>query len=146
MYNPEWLLSFTNQSLVGLPGLALLQKRMDMGIFGNEHNAEGIPVQPGQRMKGPLLPRPGIVALYKIGKGSRDSVPGGVDQHSGRLIHRQKPIILKKHCKRPLLCRILRLRLFQTHCNNVSRLYLVIRMAAEAIDPEAVRPRCGRAI
>ena len=45
----------------------LLQQGVDVGIFRQQHDAEGIPVQPGHGMKGTFLAGFGIVARHKIG-------------------------------------------------------------------------------
>ena len=43
------------------------QPGMDMGVFGKQNDAKGVPIQPGQRMKGAALPLRLVVAKYIIG-------------------------------------------------------------------------------
>ena len=79
--------------MVGLLRDAILQKAVNMGVFRQQHDAEGIPIQPGHGMKGAVLPGFLIVSGNKIRQRPRILRPGGMNQHPGRLVHRQNRVI-----------------------------------------------------
>ena len=95
--------------------MSLLQKPMDVGILGNEHNAEGIPVQPGQRMKGGSHAPLPVVALDKIRQSPGDPVPGGMYEHPSGLVHSQDAVILIQDSQVPLFRRVRRLLFLKKH-------------------------------
>ena len=70
---PVCLRAAKGQSVVSLlqltPVVDRIQKRMDMGVFGKENDAEGIPVQPGDGMEGAFLTGPAVIAQDKVCKG-----------------------------------------------------------------------------
>ena len=126
--------------MISLAHLGLLQKGMHMGIFRQQHNAEGIPIQPGHRMEGAFLARLLIVTHHKIGQRSVEFAPGRVDQHSRRLVHRQNMFVLIQNRQRTFLRRVFGIRLFQRYCDHVPRFHRIIRMLRLAVDKDLILP------
>ena len=58
------------QGVVGLSDFLLLQQGMGIGVFCQQNNAEGVPIQPGLGMKGAAFPMLPLVSCHQIGKGS----------------------------------------------------------------------------
>ena len=67
---------------------------VDMGVLRQQHHAEGIPIQPCHGMERGILTGLLIITQHKIGQCAVILRPGRVDQHTGRLIHRQNMVIL----------------------------------------------------
>ena len=89
----------------------VLEKRMKMGVFCQQDDAEGVPVQPGHGMKGGFLTAAAVVTGHEIGKGSLIRRPGGMNQHTGGLIHHQNALVLVKNRQFAILGGVFRLRL-----------------------------------
>ena len=126
--------------MVSLFHRRILQKGMRMGIFRQQHNAEGIPVQSGHGMKSAFLPRPGKIPRYKIRQCAAVAAVGRMDQHTGGLIHSQQPIVLIKNGQRPILSRIFRFFVIQPDGDHISGLYGIICALRLPVDPDAVPP------
>ena len=113
---------------------------MDMGIFGQQHHPEGIPVQSGQRVEGGILAGFSVVAQDQIGQSAGKPAPGGVDQHPGRFIHCQQVFVFVKNRQGAVLCRIIRLGFLQRNRDDIPGLYGIIGMLGDAVDKELILP------
>ena len=111
-----------------------------MGVFRKQHNAEGIPVQSGDRMKGAFLSGTLIVTDDPIGQGTCQTGTGRVDQHAGRLVHHQNVVIFIENGKCPILRWILRSRLIQIRGDDVANFHGEIRMAGDTVHKELFTP------
>ena len=129
-----------SQGMVGLFNLRQLEKAVDMGIFRQQDDAEGIPIQPGQRMECRLLAGFPVVSSHEIGQGTVKTAPGRMNEHSRGLIHRQQVFILVKNGHFPLLGRVFRRRLVQTDGDHITGLHGKIRVLRGIIDPDGIAP------
>ena len=62
-------------------------------------------------MKGGFLTASAVVTGHEIGKGSLIRRPGGMNQHTGGLIHHQYALVLVKNRQFAILGGVFRLRL-----------------------------------
>ena len=122
------------------PCVVLVEQAVDMGVFGNQNHPKGIPIQPGHRVEGTLLPRAAVVPRHPIGQRPGVPAPGGVDQHPRRLIHRQNVFILIQDLQRQILRRILRLRFVQKQAHHISLLHPIVGALRDAIDQDPILP------
>ena len=91
---PVVLWAAQGQGVVGFPGPGALEQGAGVAVLGNQHDAEGVPVQPRQGMKGTGVPGTAVVPGDGVGKGSGISGGGGVNEHSLGLVHCQEIRIL----------------------------------------------------
>ena len=126
--------------MVGLFQLRRLHQGVGMGMLRQQHDAEGVPVQSGHRMKGALLARPVIVSHHIIGQSSVKPAPGRVNQHSRRLFHRDQMVILVKDGQGALLRGIFRFRLIQNDGELISGFHRVVRMLRLSVDQDQILP------
>ena len=56
------------QGVVGLHYRNFLQQAVDVGVFGKQYDAEGVPIQPGEGMEGAVLLCFLVVSCHQIGK------------------------------------------------------------------------------
>jgi len=124
----------------GPGGVQFVHQRMDVRIFCRQHDAEGVPVQPGHGMEGAVLAGFGIISLDPVGQSAGDDGPGGVNEHPGGLVHCQQEIILVQQGQGPVLCRIVRLRGVQQQRHRVPGLNGEVRVPALAVDQNTVLP------
>ena len=113
---------------------------MDVGVFGHQHHAEGVPVQTGDGVAGAVLPGLLIVALDVVCQGVFVLAAGGMHQHADGFIHHQNVVILVENGQLSLLGGIVRLSLIQRHSDDVSRLYGIVGMNRYTVDKKLVLP------
>ena len=111
-----------------------------MGIFRQQHDAEGVPIQPGHGVKGAALPGFLVISGDIICQRPRIFRPGGVNQHPGRLLHRQNSVILIENRQFPVLRRVFRGFLCQSDSNYIPGLHRVIRPLRNSIYPNGIPP------
>ena len=99
------------ESVVGFLHRRVLEKGVKMGVLCQQDDAKGVPVQPGHGMKGGFLTASAVVTGHEIGKGSLIRRPGGMNQHTGGLIHHQYALVLVKNRQFAILGGVFRLRL-----------------------------------
>ena len=113
---------------------------MNKGVLGQQHNSKGVPVQPGDGMKSAVLPGTAVIARHQIGQCSGIAHAGWMNQHSGRLVHRQQVPILIQHSQFSIIRRIRRSFLVQHRRYNVSRLHQIIRVPGRSVYKDFVLP------
>ena len=74
-----------------------------MGVFGQQHQAKGIPIQSGDRVKGAELTGCLVVGQHPVGQGAGVAMAGRVNEHPGGLIHHQQLLVFIDHAQRQML-------------------------------------------
>ena len=97
--------------MVGFLHRRVLKQRVEMGVLCQQDDAEGVPVQPSHGMKGGFLTASAVVTGHKVGESSLIRRPGGMNQHTGGLIHHQYALVLVKNRQIAILGGVFRLRL-----------------------------------
>ena len=133
-----------DQRFVGLLQFSLCvegaQKVVNVGIFCQQHHAEGIPVQSGHRVKGAVLAGFFVVTQNEVCQCAGIDCPGGVDQHPRRLVHAQNVRVFVQDGEVTLLRRVLGQGIVQQGDDLVAHAYGEIRMAGDAVDIELLCP------
>ena len=132
------------QSMVSLLnfafGMKLVEDPVDMGVFGQQNDAEGIPIKTCNGMKSTFLIGSLIIAENPVGQCAGEAGTGRVDQHTGRFIYSQDMIILIENGEGSVLSRILRLRFIQICRDYIADLNPKICMTRNAVDVELFTP------
>ena len=80
-----------DQGVVSLFDLVLRQKgiqdAVDVGVFGKQHNAEGVPIQPCDGVERTILSGFLVITHDPVGQSAGQTGTGRVDQHTRRLVH-----------------------------------------------------------
>ena len=130
------MVDFTQQTL----GVEVIEEPVDVGIFGQQHQAKGIPVQPGSRVKRAGLAGPAIVPQHAVGQGPSHPVAGGMDQDASRFVHHQKVLILVADLQGHVLRRVFGLRVIQQCSNPVPRRNLGVGPGRLPVDQKGLLP------
>lgn len=120
--------------------MRLLQQGVNVSIFGNQHHPEGVPIQPGQGMKGGALAGLLIISGNEIGQCPFVFCPGGMNEHSAGFVHSQQPFILVHNGEFPILGGVFRRFLIQPDGDDIPGFHGEIGALGNSVDQESLFP------
>ena len=127
-----------DQSMVGLFQSAGFGQGVhfgvDVGVFRQQHQAEGVPVQTADRVDGAGLAGLLIVGRQAVGQGARVAGRGRVNQHPRRLVQGDEELVLVHDVQRSLLSRVDRRRLIQADTHKITDFHRKIGVNGYAVD------------
>ena len=120
----------------------LAQQRVGVGVFCQQDDAEGIPVQAADGMHGAGLPGGAVIPGQVIGQRPGVAVEAGVHQEPGGLVQCDDGFVLIEDLQRARLRRIVRRRLDDGHADLITGADHKICPLGDAIDIKALEPFC----